>query len=182
MRLCSLLCLFLFGCLPATQLRGEQPPTNCPNFSGAYRYPGIPGVKSVCSEHWLGQEKMPLPATGGFYHPARRPHNFVVVQAGCRQLTVNFYVDAKEGDFQHSTTLNLYPTTRSQQTMWTEDSLFFKRKFTPAGFRLPGQRRWMEVRFTKMADGSLLYHLILRERKNSKPLNEIECLWPRAGE
>ncbi len=124
---------------------------------------------------------MPLPAEGGFYLSAREVHTFKIEQTDCSQITLNFVVQSGI-DLPKRFTLNLTSERGKREIRWSDDTLWYKRKFIPTGFRLPGQRQWMEVRLTKKPDGALLYRLVHRERKNSKPLNEIECLWPKASE
>lgn len=174
----------LLGCTATAGVStSETPPASCPDFSGSYVYPGLPGLDSICSTRFEYRDDMPLPGPGGFYHSGKEPTTFKVVQRECRQLSLYVSVqDSAGGDQTKLLEWLLIPEGRGKQVRWNDDTLLYKRKFIPAGFRLPGQKQWMEIRLTKLEDGSLRYHLVHRERQNSKSLSEVECVWEPAGD
>jgi hypothetical protein len=88
----------------------------------------------------------------------------------------------EQGDQPADLTLSLQPDGMHRQIVWTEDSLFYKRKFTPSGGRiLPGPSfDHMEITLTKNSDGSLGYDLVHRASANGKVVMDIHCVWPQA--
>jgi hypothetical protein len=174
--------LWILGCAVGGA-SPTTPPAACPDLSGSYAYPGIAGLGQICSIRWRARNDMPLPGPGGFYLSARQPFTIRVVQDQCRELSLLVMIqDSIGGDHQRQLDLSLIPEGRALQVRWGDQSLWYLRKFTPAGFRLPGQRQWMELELAQQPDGSLLYHLMHRERKSGGALNEIECRWQRVGD
>ncbi len=187
MRFLVLALLLVAGCASgATVETATAVPDQCPDFSGVYVYPGMAGLAEICDTPWpeMGDfAHMPLPGEHGFYLSGREAHRFVIHQDECRSLTLEVFLGGYEIDQPKSITLSLEPE-KKKQIVWGENSLFYKRKFTPSGARIlpaPSFDR-MEITLTREANGDLRYHLLHRATAHGRIVAEIECVWPKAGE
>lgn len=174
------------GILAATS-HGAEARAACPDLSGAFRYPGIPGLPAICNQNWESRNDMPLPGSGGFHQSAWLPHSLQITQAGCEHLRIstrwglsnpeNFPNDPP--DYDLNLDLDLTPAAHRNVT-WGTNSLTWRQRYTPASFRWPPWRKeWMELRLTRLPDGSLEYFL-RQEGPHGRLIGEVRCVLPPA--
>jgi hypothetical protein len=150
----------------------------CPDLSGTWAYPGVPGLEAICERQWEAQQDMPLPGPGGFYISAFEPHPFVIEQHGCETLVIHTRVGyvvspPHQGPSEEKAiTLDLRRSAR-RKVEWGEDSLFIRQKFVPEGFRLPISRNVWELRLKTVEGGGLEYHL--RHLERGREEGEVRC-------
>lgn len=157
----------------------------CPDFSGSYAYPGIAQIDAVCP-HRSTWPDLAFPGEGGFMILADAPHTIVIRQDGCETLTIRgrsgpTYLGAPPEGFPDEVVLSLVRRRKADRVEWGQDSLFWRRKFKPAGAIIfpVVTINYMEM-WLKLERGGLRYRLRHVENNLRRDFlaGEIECFLP----